>query len=207
MKVEEKDIKKEKYKKELLVEGKDDKHVVLSLCQEFDIPKNFDVIDYEGINKLCEGIPVRLKQAKIKTLGIIIDADTDIKDRWMQIRDKFSSKGFEIGNDLPSTGLIKSINGIKIGVWIMPDNNINGMLEDFIAFLVPNNDRLMPIVNATLDDIEGKGLNKYSHSHRTKAAIHSWLAWQKNPGTPMGLSITKRYLTTKNNELCQKFVN
>jgi hypothetical protein len=23
----------------------------------------------------------------------------------------------------------------------------------------------------------------------------------------MGLSITKRYLTTKNNELCQKFVN
>jgi hypothetical protein len=26
------------------------------------------------------------------------------------------------------------------------------------------------------------------------AHIHTWLAWQADPGTPMGLAITKKYL-------------
>lgn len=31
-------------------------------------------------------------------------------------------------------------------------------------------------------------------AHQPKAHIHTWLAWQEEPGTPMGLAITKRYL-------------
>ena len=27
-----------------------------------------------------------------------------------------------------------------------------------------------------------------------KAHVHTWLAWQKEPGKPMGQAITKRYL-------------
>lgn len=27
-----------------------------------------------------------------------------------------------------------------------------------------------------------------------KAMIHTWLAWQREPGRPMGLAITKRFL-------------
>lgn len=108
-----------------------------------------------------------------------------------------SAQDFNVPDELPSTGLVlKNQSNIKVGVWIMPNNSLNGMLEDFISFLVPKDDKLLPIVNSTLDDIEGKKLNKYASIHKSKAVVHSWLSLQEDPGTPMGLGITKRYLTT-----------
>lgn len=190
---------KEKFSKKLLVEGNDDQHVVWALCKKFDMPETFDVIDCEGIDKLNEQIPVRLKQSGIDTLGIIIDADREIKNRWASLKGSLSAQGFKVPDDLPSTGLIlTNSNNLKAGVWIMPNNNLNGMIEDFISFLVPKDDKLLPIVRATLDDIEKQNLNKYPSFHKSKAVIHSWLSWQEDPGTPMGLGITKRYLTTDN---------
>lgn len=87
----------------------------------------------------------------------------------------------------------------------MPDNNLNGMLEDFISFLIPQNDQLFLIALETLQLIEGKSLNKYQTIHKSKALIHSWLSWQDDPGTPMGLAITKRYLTTDVDK-CSQFL-
>jgi hypothetical protein len=87
----------------------------------------------------------------------------------------------------------------------MPDNNTKGMLEDFISFLVPKGDSLLPVVDNALNDLEERKLNKYSVIHKSKARIHTWLAWQENPGTPMGLSITKRYLSA-DSDTCRQFV-
>lgn len=188
---------KEKFGKKLLVEGNDDQHVIWALCEKFKAPETFDVIDCEGINKLNEQIPIRFKQSGIDTLGILIDADTEVNARWASIKRLLTVQGFTVPNNLPSTGLVlQNENKIKAGVWIMPNNNINGMLEDFISFLVPKDDKLLPIVHSTLNDIEEKKLNKYASNHKSKAVIHSWLSWQEDPGTPMGLGITKRYLTT-----------
>lgn len=118
-----------------------------------------------------------------------------------------SLQGFKIPEEIPIEGLILKDNSeFKIGVWIMPNNNENGMLEDFISFLVPKEDKILPIVNETLTNIESKGLNQYSLIHKSKATIHSWLSLQSDPGTPMGLGITKRYLTT-DEETCLKLVN
>ena len=65
---------------------------------------------------------------------------------------------------------------------------------------------LLPIALSTLEDIETKKLCKYSQIHKSKALIHSWLAWQEDPGTPMGLSITKKYLSTEFEE-CAFLIN
>jgi hypothetical protein len=35
---------------------------------------------------------------------------------------------------------------------------------------------------------------KFRLEHRSKACVHTWLAWQEEPGTPMGQAITARYL-------------
>jgi hypothetical protein len=80
------------------------------------------------------------------------------------------------------------------------------MLEDFITFLVPQNDKLLPIVDTTLNHIETQKLHQYADTHKAKAKIHTWLAWQENPGTPLGASITKRYLST-DDKICLSFVN
>jgi hypothetical protein len=70
---------KEKFNKKLLVEGNDDQHVIWALCEKFKVPKTFDVIDCEGIDKLNEQIPIRFKQSGIESLGLIIDADSEIR--------------------------------------------------------------------------------------------------------------------------------
>ncbi len=193
---------KEKFSNKLLVEGNDDQHVIWALCNKFNVPETFDVIDCESINNLTLQIPVRFKQTGINTLGIMVDADREIKNRWASLKGLLSAQGFKVPDDLPSTGLVLiNDNNKKVGVWIMPNNNLNGMIEDFISFLVPKDDKLLPIVHATLDDIEKQKLNKYPSIHKSKAAIHSWLSWQEDPGTPMGLGITKRYLAT-DDETC-----
>jgi len=197
---------KEKLTKQLLVEGNDDLHVLLALCKKFQIAQTFDIIDCAGIENLQDQIPLRFKQSEVDTIGIIVDADSEIKNRWASIRAIISAQGFNIPEDLPSTGLIFSNNdNKKVGVWIMPDNNLNGMLEDFIAFLVPASDRLFPIAHSTLNNIEQQQLHKYSSIHKSKAAIHSWLSWQEDPGTPLGLAITKKYLST-DAEICSRLM-
>jgi hypothetical protein len=195
------------FRKQLLVEGKDDQHVVWALCEKFTITESFEVIDCTGIEKLLEQTPVRFKQSGIETIGIIVDADTDINARWNSLKNIMSAQGFVIPEEIPAEGLVLHNGDNKtVGIWIMPDNNLNGMLEDFIAFLVPDSDQLLPVTDVTLAEIETNQLNKYRSVHKAKARIHTWLAWQENPGTPLGLSITNRYLTTEA-EVCNRFIN
>ncbi|MDR1897303.1 MAG: hypothetical protein LBR10_10995 [Prevotellaceae bacterium] len=197
---------KEKHNRKLLVEGNDDRHVIWALCKQFGIDETFDVIDCGGIENLYDALQVRFKQSDIQTIGIIVDADTNLHSRWMHIRELLFRHGFPVPDSMPEEGLILSnAGGIRVGVWIMPDNNLNGMLEDFISFLIPEDDKLLPLVRTALDRIESQNLNRYSLIHRSKAIIHSWLAWQEYPGVPMGLSITKRYLTT-DREICRQLI-
>jgi len=196
---------KGKSTKQLLVEGKDDQHVVWALCEKFQIEEVFDVIDCEGIHNLLNQLPVRIKQSGIQAIGIVIDADADISTRWRTLSSLLSSLGYTVPIVIPDEGLIVSYNEIILGVWIMPNNSLNGMIENFMQFLVPDDDQLLDIANNSLNQIEGDGLNKYNIIHKSKALIHTWLAWQEDPGTPMGLSITKRYLTT-DAEICNIFM-
>lgn len=199
----------------LLVEGNDDFHVVHSICKKFNIdvrnlenPKggNFSVIDCKGIDELFEQIPIRFKSSQlISKIAVIIDADSNLKSRWQTLENIFNEIGFEAPKVFPKDGLILSKENKTIGVWIMPNNDLNGMLEDFITFLVPKDDAILPIVEKTLNDLEEKGINKYPIIHKSKAKIHTWLSLQEEPGTPLGQGITKRYLTTDENN-CSSFV-
>lgn len=76
----------------------------------------------------------------------------------------------------------------------MPDNLLPGMLEDFVRFLVPDGDVLLSKAESVLAEIEQSQIHRYSLVHHPKALIHTWLAWQKIPGRPMGQSITARVL-------------
>lgn len=197
---------KEKYDKKLLVEGNDDKHVIWSLCQQFSVLNNFDVIDCKGVDNLFQQIPVRLKQSGIRTLGIVLDADLDIRIRWQKLQRILKPKGYDLHPSETNDGLIiEKEEGVKLGIWIMPDNKIPGMLEDFIHLLVPEGDILWSKANQVVEQIENKQLNNYPVNQHSKALIHTWLSWQESPGTPLGLAITKKYLNTES-ELCKKFL-
>jgi len=184
---------------ELVVEGKNDKHVVWSLCQIYKIPEIFSVEvakDDGGIEKLIESIPVRLKRSGLLTLGIVVDADEDLNGRWTSIQHILINFGYKsIPARFPINGLIHEENQLpRIGIWIMPNNHLNGDLESFIRFLIPEGDELESSVENFLQDIESRNQQKYTPKHRTKAFIHTWLACQKIPGQPMGQAITAQSL-------------
>ncbi len=189
----------------LLVEGKNDLHVFYNIFEKHSVKQSFKPEGKEG-DGIYKSIPIYLK-TDVSTIGVVIDADENINLKWDKLKNLFKASGYELPESPTQGGsIIKKINFPTIGVWIMPDNNTNGMLEDFVKQLVPSDDLLMDYVEESLDKIETDGVNKYKTIHKSKARIHTWLAWQETPGTPMGLAIKKTFLDT-NKELCLKFVD
>lgn len=196
-----------KYKSTLLVEGNDDQHVVWGICGKFKVAESFDVIDSTGVPNLLAQIPIRIK-LRDPNLGILIDADTDLTARWQQLKDVLSPLGYLMPEqpDLVGTLVVSSQFRTIVGIWIMPNNQVPGMLEDFAQILIPPDDAAFPLATKAVDEVRDKSAAKFKPIHRSKALIHTWLAWQESPGTPMGLAITKTYLD-HNHELCVLFVD
>jgi len=180
----------------LVVEGKDDEHVFYALLKHHHIPENFDVVNKEGIDRLLETLPTELKRSDLERVGIVVDANTNLAGRWARLRNILLRAGTI---DIPATpepeGLVVELDQdyrtVIVGIWLMPDNQLPGMLENFVAFLVPQGDALWVHADSALQQLPE---SRFPKAHRPKAHIHTWLAWQKEPGIPMGLAITKRYL-------------
>ena len=72
------------------------------------------------------------------------------------------------------------------------------ILEDFLLRLANEEDSLIHRAENVVDNIPETD-RLFGDTKRSKAIIHTWLAWQKEPGTSLGLSITKRYLDPTRN--------
>jgi hypothetical protein len=182
----------------LLVEGDDDQHVVWALCKAHDLPECFTVEGKGGKDPLLAGLPGYLKNpTRYPQVGVLLDADVDLPARWSSVAHQLQTAGYSLPSAPPVDGLVldhPDDDGPRIGVWLMPDNRLPGMLEDFARMLIPDTDELAFEADNALNVIGGKGLQRYAPRHRPKAFIHTWLAWQEEPGRPMGAAITRRYL-------------
>ena len=187
----------------LLVEGKNDRYAIWALCQQYQLPETFSVEvpqgeGTEGVEARRNGLPERLKAENLRTLGIVVDADPNLSGRWQSVKDKLSSIGDrDIPQSPPPEGWVCAPSDPylpRVGVWLMPNNQLPGMLEDFVAYLIPPGDRLHPKAEAILQELEQAGLNRYTLIHHPKALIHTWLAWQEKPAMPMGQAITAQVL-------------
>lgn len=77
----------------------------------------------------------------------------------------------------------------------MPDNKKPGKLEDFIKLLIPSDDALYPKAVECVNQIDSSE-KRFSDSDTIKAHIHTWLAWQKEPGVSLSVAIKEKYLNT-----------
>ena len=179
----------------LLVEGQDDQHVMWALFGAHALPEVFKVEKAGGIEPLLESVPVRLKASNLERFGVVLDADEDIRQRWEQLRSRLTASGCTDIPKIPDPGgtVIQIQDGPRIGAWIMPDNKVPGILESFLAFLVPGTDKLLSLVDRFLEDIPVE--DRLCPKERLpKARIHAWLAVQEEPGKPLGQAITAKYL-------------
>lgn len=192
----------------LLVEGSDDYHVVCNLMMHYAIPDVFKVKQKDGISNLLETIEMEFEESGLLRMGIMVDADIDLAGRWQSLQQHIHNLGFQnVPVMLNPQGTILRQEGLpSLGLWIMPDNRVNGMLEDFVGYLVPDEDRILWDHAGTAIDSIPAAQRRFSDAHRSKAHIHTWLAWQEEPGKPMGQAITARYLNPTHPS-AQVFVN
>ena len=103
----------------------------------------------------------------------------------------------EAGYNVPGTpnreGTILTEEGMPtIGIWLMPDNQVDGMLEDFCIRLAP--EASVAYANRCVIEAHNGGHSTFTNTHTAKATIHTYLAWQNEPGMPLGLAVTARAL-------------
>ena len=186
----------------LLVEGTNDQNVFWHLMNNHGIARGIvEVKPFGGVKNLLTALPIQLRSTEIKRLGIVVDADTDLSPRWESLRNILIAYNYKNVPVLPlSEGTIVEAEDLpvvrvpKVGVWIMPDNQTPGMLEHFVSFLGATTDPLWAVADDCLDHLPEK---HFTENQRIKAHIHTWLAWQEEPGQPMGIAITKTFLDAK----------
>ena len=187
----------------LIVEGADDFFALKELLTKFKLLGKIRLEEGGGYSRIRESIDTRVDGSNLERFGVIVDADEDIRARWESISGAFKDAGYvNMPVDPDPLGTIITRNGYPtIGIWIMPDNQLPGEIEDFIRLLVPSDDTLwLHAENAVANIPPSERLFKDSVA---KALLHTWLAWQKEPGKPIGLAIIKRYLSTETNAALQ----
>ncbi|WP_373769758.1 DUF3226 domain-containing protein [Delftia acidovorans] len=185
----------------LMVEGKDDVHVVMHICGARELGEISQIKEHGGKDKLLESIGIRVKESELDSLGILLDADTDLAARWDAVTHRLADAGYlnlPVIPDQEGTVILPPEGTLlpRVGVWLMPNNLIEGILEDFLCFLVPEGDRLFEHVERSIDSIPN-GCKNFEALAEPKAKIHTWLAWQNEPGKPLGQAISSKYLDAK----------
>jgi hypothetical protein len=193
-------------KKHLLVEGQDDKFAIIEFMAKHvawgDNRRDWPVIveQCNGAEELLapEFIPVKLMSREVEILGIVLDADDKIKSRWRTVRTRCLHSFPSLPKALAPGGIITTNDeGKRLGIWIMPDNSAKGMLETFMAFLVPNKEEQIysHAVAATAEAVKKGACCR--ECHRDKATIYTWLAWQDPPGQTLGGALKQNMLNAE----------
>jgi hypothetical protein len=188
----------------VLVEGQDDREVCRHLLDQHNLhlqgikpgvlPYIGEITSAGGYTELIAAVPVQIKRDP-DALAIVVDADIEIGPRWESLRSAVQNAGYSglpVNPDPDGTIVIEEARPL-VGIWIMPNNAAGGMIEDFVAALIPEDDILWPKVQQCVDSIP----TEHRRFSVSKAKIHTWLAWQEEPGTRMGEAITKRYLDSE----------
>jgi hypothetical protein len=180
----------------LLVEGNTDCHVVMALCKAHAVPQTFGLYDCENDAKVLRRLNALISSPDPpKAIGVMIDADQpSLEGRWASIRRKLSQYHyhFPAAPDAAGTILESTMNEPKIGFWLMPDNLNSGMLEDFCAQMAEQN--ALAFAKECVEGAKQRGLSSFKDVHLSKAVIHTYLAWQDEPGRPLGQAISMQAL-------------
>ena len=105
----------------LLVEGKNDCHVIFALCKAHGIPESFGLYDCENDDSVLKRLNALILQPDSPdTIGIVLDVDSrSVNSRWQQIQEKIKSHGYDfpecpapagtvLGSSLFHVGSLKS---------------------------------------------------------------------------------------------------
>ena len=184
----------------LHVEGPDDQsaigHLLNRHCVTSEKLPTLDIRRNEGDKGVLDMIPIAMKAAANSSVGFVLDIDFSLESRWDQIRGRLG----EFRNLLPprpvpgGTILDIPLYNARVGFWLMPANATeHGTLENLLHSLVPEGDSLFVYAEQASKAAKIEHGALYSDTHKLKAVLHCWLAWQKECGLPYGSAIKAKY--------------
>lgn len=163
----------------LLVEGVSDKHVVRHLRDRHSDVPQFEILDKGGFPDLCGAIGPEIKASGRLAVGILTDANDDPAARWQEIAGRLRRTQVTPPAGMETSGAV--VEGRpRVGIWLMPDNESAGELEDFVAKLIPDGDPVWPRARSYIDDIP-MAERKFAAGKVLRARVHAWLAARTEP--------------------------
>ena len=166
----------------MLVEGNDDFNVVWRIA-EMSAIHQFYIRESEGIDSLLAQIETQVSFPGRRAVGILVDANDDLNARWQAVSDRLAPLGITLPPTPNPAGTIIPAQGRmpRVGVWLWPNNQSPGELEDFIISLIPQNDPVWPLSEEYIDNILAQRLNKFAPGKKSRAQVHAWLAAREDP--------------------------
>ena len=161
------------------------------------------IIGADGFKGIPEALKREFRADDLAGLAIVADMDLLEDNRWESLRGTLAGYGFDsLTKVLPKEGLVaRQEQNPALGVWMMPDNENAGMLETFACRLVAGEDPAWLHATAAVASLP-EGAGRFSRErHLEKALIHTWLAWQEEPGCQLGTAVAKKYLRTDHDDV------
>ena len=173
----------------LLVEGKDDQNFFASMLEELKI-SNIEIVRMGGKYRLRNRLGSLLKSPGFSTtvtaLGIIRDADQSRQSAFQSVTDALKAYNLEA----PKHDQEIVFANPSTGVFILADEQEEGMLESLLQLTIEDTDR---------GDCIGRFfecLSKVRHGSEfeksAKAFVHTYIATTRHPGVSVGVAAQKR---------------
>lgn len=199
------------------VEGRDDLHSISKLLtrhgivysRDSDDPLFFNIKDCGSDEKVLETIETAVITSGGETIGYVIDADDDIDRRWKNVTKQLAKVDVVTPDSPPPEGFVGTSTKYQttVGVWLMPDNQQSGKLENFLRTLIDEEDRLIGHAVLSTDAATTDHDARFPKKDRIKAIIRAWLAWQEEPGKPYGFAVMKHYFQKHDSPVAVAFIN
>lgn len=191
----------------LLVEGNTEKRVVPYLMEQrgvsWELESRKYVVDIRVAGGLVTApglLETHLQESSLGTLGVVFDADGingAPQNRWAEMFNCCKAIGIALP-ELPPTGGFYTVllSEVRFGVWMMPNNQPPGMLETFLLALLKPEEIAGPLFQHAQTSVErARELGApFKAVHRDKALVHTWLAWQDQPGAQLHEAIKFKIL-------------
>lgn len=194
----------------LLVEGLSDQHFVSQLRKKLELGIEFEIVNTGRLSKLLDAIYPQVVTGGRDVVGLLVDADREDNPSWPKINFRLTESNICVPPIPDPTGIVipATDQRPKVGIWLMPDNQSEGELEDLVIDMIHDGDLVWPMSVKYIDQIVGKfdqKQRKFSDRKTNRAKLYAWLATCKQP-PHIGAAIRAGDidLTT---DRCQSFVD
>ena len=184
------------------MEGATDRLVIPYLMEKNGVPWPTSKVpvfieELGGVDEILRPgrLELELAASELEALGVVVDANGDAAARWDQLRTHCGGEFPDLPNQIPAEGLeVVHADGPRFGVWIMPDNRFEGMLEDLLVRLVPDDAGDLYEMARSCVATARSNAAPFKDVHERKAEIYTWLAWQDPPGLRLHEAVKHRVL-------------